>query len=67
MFILNFLWNRFREPSTWAGAMLVAQAFGLQLTPEQMQAIGVFGMALMAAPDSSIDKLKARYAQIKRN
>jgi len=65
MFILKFLMARFWEPSTWGGLALMNQAFGwYPLTPEQMTAIGTFGMALVAAPDGSIDKLKTRLSQM---
>jgi hypothetical protein len=66
MFILQFLFNRFKEPSTWAGAFLVAQAYGISFTPEQVTALGAFGMAIMGAPDDSIEKLKSRYTKAKK-
>lgn len=47
--ILNYLGNRLREYSTWAGLMLVAGSFGLHLTPEQQIAIAFLGMSLAGA------------------
>lgn len=54
----QFFLNRLKEPSTWAGLMLVAGAFGLNLTVEQQYAIQFLGMALMGAPEDSIKRLR---------
>jgi len=65
--VLKFLLARTQEPSTWGGLALMNQAFGwYPMTAEQMYALGTFGMALMAAPDDSIDKLKARLSQMRK-
>jgi hypothetical protein len=47
----NFILNRFKEPSTWAGVFLIASAWGLTFTPEQQYALTTFGVALMGTPD----------------
>jgi hypothetical protein len=47
----DFFIKRFKEPSTWAGLMLVGSAFGMDLTDQQQYAISALGMALMGAPD----------------
>jgi len=47
----DFFLKRLQEPSTWAGLMLCAGAFGLDFTDQQQYAISALGMALMGAPD----------------
>lgn len=46
------LLKRLREPSTWAGLMLVISAFGMSLTPEQQYALSTLGLALIGTPDT---------------
>ncbi len=53
----QFLLNRLGEASTWRGLILVASAFGMQLSPDQAYAIASLGMALaggagMLMPDA---------------
>lgn len=49
--IVTYFKNRLGEYSTWAGIMLVASSFGVQLTPEQQFAIAALGMALAGASE----------------
>ena len=49
--IFKIIKRRISEPSTWAGIGLVASAFGLNFTPEQVQALTIIGTALAGLPD----------------
>lgn len=55
--MLQFLLNRFKEPTSWMAAFLVASSFGFDLTETQQNAITIFGMAMFAAPESKVDEL----------
>ena len=46
---MDFLKKRLKEPSTWRGFVLVLTACGVQLSPEQAQAIITAGLALAGA------------------
>ncbi|MGR9035874.1 MAG: hypothetical protein ACU83O_04705 [Gammaproteobacteria bacterium] len=39
----NYLLERFREPSTWRGLLLIATALGMQISPEL--ALGIISFA----------------------
>lgn len=45
------LWNRLREPSTWAGFAVLLSVFGINIAPEVLAPIiqGVTGIAGAAA------------------
>ena len=58
--MLQFILNRFREPSSWFGLMLIGSAFGMDLTETQQNAIMYFGMAMCAAPDVKLDEIIKR-------
>jgi hypothetical protein len=47
----DFFLNRLKEPSTWAGLLMVSAAFGLDFTDQQQIAITALGVALAGAPD----------------
>jgi len=55
--MLQFILNRFKEPTSWFAAFLVASSFGLELSDAQQNAITIFGMAMFAAPESKVDEL----------
>lgn len=55
--MVEFILKRFKEPSTWAGLMLVATSFGMDITDQQQYAITMFGMALMGVPDKQHNDL----------
>lgn len=46
---MKFLLRRLHEPSTWRGLVLILTAFGAGFSPEQKEAIVVFGLAIAGA------------------
>ena len=46
---MNHIIERFREPSTWRGLALAATAFGIYLSPEQIEAIITVGLLITGA------------------
>lgn len=58
--MLDFVLNRFKEQTTWYGLLLLAGSFGLDLTEMQQNAIMIFGMAMVGAPDLKIEALKPK-------
>ena len=44
---MQYLIDRFKEPSSWRGAIALAMAFGLQLSPDQQTAIITVGLGIM--------------------
>jgi hypothetical protein len=55
--MLQFILNRFKEPTSWFAVMLLAGSFGFELSDAQQNAITIFGMAMFAAPESKVDEL----------
>lgn len=49
MKIVNFILDRLAESSTWRGLAFVLSAVGIQLVPEQANAIAAAGMAVVGA------------------
>ena len=43
---MDYLKDRFKEPSTWRALVWLATSFGLVLQPEQKEAIIAFGCAI---------------------
>jgi hypothetical protein len=41
---MNYLLDRLKEPSTWRGFILIATAFGFELSPEKQEAILFIGL-----------------------
>jgi hypothetical protein len=37
---MNFILDRLKEPSTWRGLTVLVGAFGMQMSPDLMPAIG---------------------------
>jgi hypothetical protein len=58
--MLNYLINRFREPSSWMGLFAVASAFGLELTDVQQIALSTFGAILFGAPNHQLNRVLPR-------
>ena len=46
---MQYLIDRFKEPSSWRGVIALAMAFGLQLSPDQQIAIISVGLGLIGA------------------
>jgi hypothetical protein len=44
--IIDFFKDRSTEPSTWRGIVLIITALGVQLTPEQADAVVAIGLAV---------------------
>lgn len=42
----NYILARLKERTTWLGLIAIATAFGLRLSPEQVQAIVTIGLGL---------------------
>lgn len=55
--MLQFILNRFKEPTSWIAAMILAGSFGFELSDAQQNAITIFGMAMFAAPEAKVDEL----------
>lgn len=45
----EYLIARLKEASTWRGLILIGTSLGISLTPEQMEAVVVAGLALAGA------------------
>lgn len=45
--MLNFIYTRLSEPSTWRGLTALATAAGIALTPEQSAAVTAVGLAVI--------------------
>ena len=45
--MLKFFLDRFKEPSTWRGLVMLATGFGVALTPEQADAVVGVGIAVV--------------------
>jgi hypothetical protein len=58
--MLNFIFNRFQEETTWFGLLALAGSFGLDLTDQQHEAIILFGLAMCASPNIDRTKLRRR-------
>lgn len=58
--MLNFIFNRFKEETTWFGLLAVAGSFGLDLTDGQHDAIILFGMSMCASPNIDRSRLRRR-------
>jgi hypothetical protein len=58
--MLNYLINRFREPSSWMGLFAVASAFGFQLTDVQQIALSTFGAIMFGAPSDQLSRVLPR-------
>jgi hypothetical protein len=58
--MLNYLINRFREPSSWMGLFAVASAFGFELTDVQQIALSTFGAILFGAPNHQLNRVLPR-------
>ena len=43
----KWILNRLKEPSTWRGLIAIATACGVQLAPDQINAIVAVGLALI--------------------
>lgn len=43
---MEYLLNRFKEPSTWQGIIAIVASFGVALSPELAEAIIAGGVAL---------------------
>ena len=57
--MMNYLFDRLKEPSTWRGIILVATAWGVYLEPFQEHAIISLGLALAGSSAVvSPDKLR---------
>jgi hypothetical protein len=41
---MNYLLDRLKEPSTWSGLVLLATTFGLQVSPDQSEAVISVGL-----------------------
>jgi hypothetical protein len=44
---MNYIFARLSEPSTWRGLIALATAFGVAMSPEQIEAIVACGLALI--------------------
>jgi len=44
---MNYFLDRLKEPSTWRGIIAVLTAFGVTISPEQVEAIIATGLAIM--------------------
>jgi hypothetical protein len=44
---MNYIFARLSEPSTWRGLIALATAFGVAMSPEQIEAIIACGLALI--------------------
>ena len=44
---MQYLIDRFKEPSTWRGLVALGMAFGVHLSPDQINAIVAAGMGLI--------------------
>lgn len=42
----SYLLDRAKEPSTWRGAVMVATAMGVSISPEKQDAIVTIGLAI---------------------
>jgi hypothetical protein len=58
--MLNYLINRFREPSSWMGLFAVASAFGFELTDVQQIALSTFGAIMFGAPNDQLVRVLPR-------
>jgi hypothetical protein len=58
--MLNYLINRFREPSSWMGLFAVASAFGFELTDVQQIALSTFGAIMFGAPNHQLNRVLPR-------
>lgn len=47
--MFKFILRRLKEPSTWAGIVTLLTVFGVTLSPEQAQALGTAGAAVVGA------------------
>lgn len=59
--VLNYILDRFGEPSTWRGVTLIASALGAYISPDKMEliiAIGLFVSGLVGV--AFADKLQRR-------
>ncbi len=55
--MLDYILNRLSEPSTWRGLFLVATAAGVNVSPEQANAImtlGLGGVGLIGAATKDV-------------
>lgn len=43
---MNFIFNRLREPSTWAGLASMAVAFGIGIPPGTIEAVAQIGAGI---------------------
>lgn len=46
---MKYLIDRFKEPSTWRGLVILATLFGVHLSPEQVNAIVTVGGCVTGA------------------
>lgn len=57
---MDYLRDRFKEPSTWRALIWLATSFGLAIKPDQQEAIIAFGCAIAGGvgflPDRVGDK-----------
>ena len=44
---MEYIMERLKEASTWRGIVALITAFGVALSPEQVEAIVAFGLALI--------------------
>jgi hypothetical protein len=42
----KYILARLKERTTWLGLIAIATAFGIQLSPEQIEAIATIGLAI---------------------
>ncbi len=46
---MKYLIDRFKEPSTWRGLVVLATVFGVNINPEQVNAIVTLGGCIAGA------------------
>ncbi len=57
--VKRYLIERFQEPSTWRGFILILTAFGVQIAPDKIEAIVTGGLFLAGLIGASLpDKRK---------
>ena len=44
---MNYFLCRLKEPSTWRGMVAILTAFGVTISPEQVEAIVAVGLSVM--------------------
>jgi hypothetical protein len=53
---LHYIYEHLKQESTWRGAIALAMAFGLQVSPEMQTAILTTGLALIGLINAIKDK-----------